>query len=174
MLAYLRAVSSGALRRRWLGASVAALACALASKAMAMTLPLTLLVINVYPLRRRDRGWLALVREKLPHFVLAALAALVATWAVTRGAAWTSYETYGLPARLALTAYSFWFHATKLVWPEELSPLYEMPRASISSTRASWGRAPASSRSPPSSSPCAAASPRASPRGRTPSWCSPP
>ncbi|MET0852304.1 MAG: tetratricopeptide repeat protein [Candidatus Rokuibacteriota bacterium] len=127
VLAYLRAVSSGARRRRWLGVSVAALACALASKAMAMTLPLTLLVIDVYPLRRRDRGWLALVREKLPHFVLAALAALVATWAVTRGAAWTSYETYGLPARLALTAYSFWFHAAKLVWPEGLSPLYEMP-----------------------------------------------
>jgi protein O-mannosyl-transferase len=128
MLAYLQ----GATRRhtltgRWLVASLLAFAAALGSKAIAMTLPATLLVLDVYPLRRHRLGWPALVREKLGHFALAAVGAGVATWAVTRGAGWTSYDAYGLDARLAMTGYSFWFYPWKLVWPERLSPLYELP-----------------------------------------------
>jgi Flp pilus assembly protein TadD len=128
VLAYLR----GAARQhtptgRWLVASLVAFAAALGSKAIAMTLPLTLLVLDVYPLRRHHLGWPALVREKLGHFALAAVGAGVASWAVTRGAGWTSYDTYGLEARLAMTGYSFWFYPWKLIWPERLSPLYELP-----------------------------------------------
>ena len=115
------------LSGRWLAASLVAFAAALGSKAIAMTLPITLLLLDIYPLRRLDLGWPALVREKLGHFALAAVAAGVASWAVTRGAGWTSYETYGLEARLAMTGYSFWFYPWKLIWPEKLSPLYELP-----------------------------------------------
>jgi Flp pilus assembly protein TadD len=128
VLAYLRgATPQHPLRGRWLAASLAAFAAALGSKAIAMTLPLTLLVLDVYPLRRLRLGWPALVQEKVGHFALAAVGAGVASWAVTRGAGWTSYEAYGLEARLAMTGYSFWFYPWKLVWPERLSPLYELP-----------------------------------------------
>lgn len=128
VLAYLRgATREHTLTGRWLVASLLAFAAALGSKAIAMTLPLTLLVLDVYPLRRLHLGWPALVREKLGHFALAAVGAGVASWAVTRGAGWTSYEAYGLEARLAMTGYSFWFYPGKLVWPERLSPLYELP-----------------------------------------------
>ena len=128
LLAYLQgATRTRTLAGRWLVASLAAFAAALGSKAIAMTLPLTLLVLDVYPLRRLRLGWPALIREKLPHLALAGLGAGVASWAVTRGAGWTSYETYGLEARLAMTGYSFWFYPRKLVWPEGLSPLYELP-----------------------------------------------
>jgi len=124
---------------RWLAASLLAFAAALASKAMAMTLPLTLLVLDVYPLRRVRLGWPALIREKLGHFALAAVAALVASWAVTRGAGWTSYDDYGIGARLAMTGYSFWFYPWKLVWPENLSPLYELPaRIGLLDPRFAW------------------------------------
>ena len=115
------------LSGRWLAASLAAFAAALGSKAIAMTLPVTLLLLDVYPLRRGRLGWPVLVREKLGHFGLAGVGAAVASWAVTRGAGWTSYETYGLEARLAMTGYSFWFYPWKLIWPEKLSPLYELP-----------------------------------------------
>jgi Tfp pilus assembly protein PilF len=128
VLAYLRgATREGTLSGRWLAASLAAFAAALGSKAIAMTLPVTLLVLDVYPLRRLRLGWPALVREKLGHFALGAVGAAVASWAVTRGAGWTSYDTYGLEARLALTGYSFWFYPWRLIWPERLSPLYELP-----------------------------------------------
>jgi Flp pilus assembly protein TadD len=128
VLAYLQgATRKHTLTGRWLVASLVAFAAALGSKAIAMTLPLTLLVLDVYPLRRHRLGWPALVREKLGHFALAAVGAGVASWAVTRGAGWTSYDAYGLEARLAMTGYSFWFYPWKLIWPERLSPLYELP-----------------------------------------------
>jgi len=140
VLAYLQgATRDRTLTRRWLAASLLAFAAALVSKAMAMTLPLTLLVLDVYPLRRHRLGWLALVREKLGYFALAGVGALVASWAVTRGAGWTSYESYGIGARLAMTGYSFWFYPWKLVWPEKLSPLYELPaRIDLLDGRFAW------------------------------------
>ena len=128
VLAYVRGVTQErTLSGRWLVASLAAFTAALGSKAMAMTLPATLLVLDVYPLRRLRLGWPALIREKLGHFALGAVGAVVASWAVTRGAGWTSYAVQGLEARLAMTGYSFWFYPWKLVWPENLSPLYELP-----------------------------------------------
>jgi Flp pilus assembly protein TadD len=128
VLAYLQgATRDRALTSPWLAASLLAFAAALASKAMTMTLPLTLLVLDVYPLRRLRLGWPTLIREKLGHFALAAVGALVASWAVTRGAGWTSYGEYGIGARLTMTGYSFWFYPWKLVWPQRLSPLYELP-----------------------------------------------
>ena len=140
ILAYLQGVARDrALSGRWLAASLLAFAAALGSKAMAMTLPLTLLVLDVYPLRRVRLGWWPLIREKVGHVALAAVGALVASWAVTRGAGWTSYDDYGIGARLAMTGYSFWFYPWKLVWPENLSPLYELPaRISLLDARFLW------------------------------------
>jgi tetratricopeptide (TPR) repeat protein len=128
VLAYLRgAARERALSGWWLAVSLAAFVAALGSKAMAMTLPVTLLVLDAYPLRRLHLGWPTLVREKLGHVAVAVVGAVVAMWAVTRGAGWTSYEVYGPEARLAMTGYSFWFYPWKLVWPVRLSPLYELP-----------------------------------------------
>ena len=128
VLAYLRAVEPGpGLSRGWRAASLAAFVAALASKGMAMTLPLSLLVVDAHPLGRARLGWRRLVTDKLPYLVLAAAGAAVAVWAVTRGAAWTRYDAYPLGARLVMTAYGFWFYPAKMVWPEGLSPLYELP-----------------------------------------------
>ena len=58
VLAYLRGVEGGgAIRSGWRAASLLAFGAALLSKAMAMTLPATLLLLDLYPLRRQDRGW---------------------------------------------------------------------------------------------------------------------
>jgi len=46
---------------------------------------------------------------------------------VRMGAVVTPYSEYGVPARLAMTAYSFWFYPWKWLWPVGLSPLYELP-----------------------------------------------
>lgn len=128
VLAYLRGVTpERTLAGGWLVASCAAFAAALGSKAIAMTLPVTLLVLDAYPLRRLGLGWPALLREKLGHMALGVVGAVVAIWAVTRGAGWTSYDAYGLDARLVMFGYSFWFYPWKLIWPERLSPLYELP-----------------------------------------------
>ena len=129
VLAYLRAAGSAAGRPRtgWLGASLVAFAAALLSKGMAMTLPITLLILDAYPLRRRRPEWPRVLLEKLPYGVLALAGAVVAAWARGRGSEFTDYTGYGIAARIGLFAYSVCFYPLKLVWPADLSPLYEVP-----------------------------------------------
>src|SRR5262249_49812564 len=128
VLAYLRAARADALRWRWAGVvSLVAFAAALLSKGMALTLPVTLLILDVYPLRRwRGRRWSAL-REKIPYAVVAVLGAVVVVLARTRGAQWSDLADYGLGARLAFAAYSLWFSPASAIWPIGLTPLYEVP-----------------------------------------------
>jgi Flp pilus assembly protein TadD len=128
VLAYLRGVDGGgAISRRWWGLSLAAFAAALAAKAIAMTLPVTLLLLDVYPLCRRALGVRALGLEKAPYAVVAAAAAVVALLARQQGGNITEYGTYGVEARVALAAYTFWFYPWKFAWPTNLSPMYELP-----------------------------------------------
>ncbi|HUG36194.1 MAG TPA: hypothetical protein VML54_04545, partial [Candidatus Limnocylindrales bacterium] len=126
--AYLKAVEDDRLAAGWRLASLGAFAAALLAKGLTMTLPLTLLVLDAYPLRRWPRiGWAGLIREKAPYFALSTLGALAALWAVAAEARWTSYAEKGPLARLAMVGYSVWFYPWKLLWPTELSPLYEIP-----------------------------------------------
>jgi len=128
-LAYIRfarAEDAGA-RVRFRLASVGAFAAALLSKEIAMTLPLSLLLLDAYPLRRWTRGPRALIVEKAPWVLLAAAGAALAVFARGQGASWTSYAEHGLVTRVALAAYSLAFYPLKFVWPSALSPLYELP-----------------------------------------------
>jgi hypothetical protein len=112
---------------RWMWLSAGALALGFASKAMVMTLPLTLLVLDAYPLRRTGLGWRRLVWEKLPHLAVAAAGALVALWAHASGVRIRDLAQYGIEARVGMVAYSFWIYPWRTLWPVGLSPLYELP-----------------------------------------------
>jgi protein O-mannosyl-transferase len=129
VLAYLRGSDGGKrIAGKWQILSLVALVAALLSKAMAMTLPLTLLLLDIYPLGRwRRLGWKAVLREKIPHATVAGIGAMVAVIAVSWGAAWTGYDVYGPGARSAMVSYSLWFYPSRLAWPVGLSPLYELP-----------------------------------------------
>jgi Flp pilus assembly protein TadD len=133
VLGYLRAVEPSALRWRWWGiASLTAFAAALLSKGMVMSLPVTLLILDVYPLRRWRGRWRSALGEKIPYTVVAMLGAVVVLVARARGAELSSFADYGLDARLAFVAHSLWFYPSSLIWPAGLSPLYEAPvRASV-------------------------------------------
>ena len=129
---YLRAVEQGrqgGLDGRWRAVSLGLFAAALMSKASTMMLPAALLVLDVYPLRRRRQGvgWGALVREKLGYLVLAGAGAVVALVAVRQGALVTGYGEYGVGARAVMTVYSLFFYPWKFLWPVDLSPMYELP-----------------------------------------------
>ena len=135
VLAYLRGVAGAAvIERRWWGLSLAAFAAALSSKSIAMTLPLSLLLLDVYPLRR-GQSWRVLIWEKLPYAALAAAAGTVTFLARQETGNITGYAQYGPGARLALGAYAWWFSLWKFLWPSGLSPMYELPpRVDITQT----------------------------------------
>jgi len=121
-----------AVRLRWYAASLGFFGCALLSKALAVGLPVVLLVLDVYPLRRlggtpRDGPHRDVVKEvwleKIPYVVMAMVAAGLAM-AATPASAKASLETLSLGSRALVAAYGLAFYLVKTVVPVGLSPLY--------------------------------------------------
>ena len=139
ILAYLRACeaqsASARGRRLWYGAAVAAFAISLLSKSMAVSLPVVLLLLDIYPLRRLtlDRAILKeprqrlVLAEKIPFVILSAAAAVAAVVAVRRGALLAPMSELGIVERVTLATFSLAFYLWKMLAPVNLSPLYEMP-----------------------------------------------
>lgn len=128
LLAWLNALEGPpATRRRWYAGSLVLFACALLSKSLAVGLPVVLVVLDVYPLRRLGgaRGWRvrSVWLEKAPYLVLAAAAAVVAI-AATPASAKAPLEAFGLGARALVAVYGLVFYLVKTVLPLGLSPLY--------------------------------------------------
>jgi Flp pilus assembly protein TadD len=133
LLTYLRAVGAeGARRRRLLALSVAAFALAMLAKSIVMTLPLLLVVVDWFPLRRlqplrwsRDNAHVLL--EKVPFLVVGLAGGAVSYWAVAHNDYFTATTKYPLLSRIAMALYSVVFYISKTVLPIDLSPLYELP-----------------------------------------------
>ncbi len=135
-LAYVRARAPGRspasgdpARRRLYLTSLALYALSLGSRAIGVTLPLMLLVLDAYPLRRfagdaaeRRRAWL----DKLPYVVLAIPIAVIAPLAQAETGASVSLQALGLGARVAQAFYGLVFYLWKTILPSGLSPIYDI------------------------------------------------
>lgn len=100
---------------------------ALLAKGMALTMPLALLALDYYPLRRfgpRGEGLGRALREKIPFFVLSGVFALIGL-AVQSRVRW-SWVQHDLFSRLAQAFYSLAFYVRKTFWPSGLLPMYEL------------------------------------------------
>ena len=106
-------------RARWF--SVALFALALLAKEFVFTLPVVLIILDLYPLGRR--AW----REKIPLFVLAAMGAGVAMAASAQSGLAPSLAEYGLGQRIAQCFYGLAFYLRKTLVPTGLSPIYSIP-----------------------------------------------
>lgn len=141
LLTYLRMYdekqAGGGTGRKWYLLSISCFALSLLSKPAASTLPIVLLVLDVYPLGRlnvaqdvpsgRSRARVALVVEKIPYAVLS-LAAVVAAFIAKQPEAMIPFAEHGLSARAAQSAYGLCFYLWKTVAPFQLSPLYLLQR----------------------------------------------
>lgn len=132
----------GWARRRKRGAyalSLVLFALGLASKPMLVTLPLLLLLLDVWPLDRYrspategEPGPARLrLLEKLPFFVLAAASAAVTLVAQRAGGAMGSLEAYPLAGRAATAAISLGAYLGSAFAPIGLSPIYSYPRGGV-------------------------------------------
>lgn len=118
-------------RRTWHLVSVLCLVLSLLSKAWGMTLPLVLLALDLFPLRRDASTWQRrkeLVLEKVPYIAAAAIAAGLALFGQYKGAEMAALGEHGPVARLAQAAYGLCFYLSKTVFPVRLSPLYVLER----------------------------------------------
>src|SRR3989454_6744454 len=140
VLMYLKACDEGGRRRRWLlAASIGLYGLALVSKGSVIVLPLVLVVLDIYPLRRLSGRWQewtaaparAVWLEKIPFLVLGIAGSAVTYYAQNANSFITPLARYPLSARPAMVFYSLWFYLEKTVVPQGLSPLYELPRRVI-------------------------------------------
>jgi tetratricopeptide (TPR) repeat protein len=121
----------------------------LLAKAVGMTAPLVLLVLDVYPLRQigpwsRGAKRAATARvavEKLVWLVPAALAAGAALWAQREAGALRTFAQLGLDVRVAQAFHgiAFYLEQTLLPWP--LLPLYEQDPHPVALSVANIGAA---------------------------------
>jgi hypothetical protein len=123
--AYAAYASRPSARRHVLVA--AAFAGSLMAKAMWVTLPFLLLLLDAWPLARRER-WRRLVLEKVPLLALSAAASVVAV--VAQGDALRGGEI-GLGLRLGNAAVSYVRYLAKTFWPVGLALPYPHPGASL-------------------------------------------
>jgi hypothetical protein len=137
VLAYLRAQGpneDGAARRSWsrtLLPSFLFFVAALLCKAVAVSLPAFLLVLDVYPLARLggERGWWGhgtrrVWTEKIPFFIVAAVGVAAAIWAKQEAGSLASMSDAGWISRIARSSYAIWFYLVKTVAPTSLRVLY--------------------------------------------------
>jgi protein O-mannosyl-transferase len=103
----------------------------LLSKPMLVTVPIILLLLDFWPLKRFAIDDLRftigrLVREKIPFFALSIIAGIVTLLAQRAGGGWTPAESRFFP-RLGNVAVGYWNYIEKLLWPQNLSFLYLRP-----------------------------------------------
>lgn len=106
---------------------VGAVLAALASKAMAVSVPVVLLLLDRWPLRRTDSLGRR-VFEKLPLFAMSALAAVAAIWAQDAGGALSSVEAWPWSHRLATSVVGYGAYLVDSFWPTGLAVFYPHPR----------------------------------------------
>jgi len=128
LIAWLRSAEPGGTRR-WYWTAVALFVAALLSKAVVMTMPAIILLLNVYPLRR-VRSWreafgapgARMWGDVAPFALLSAGTAVLSLIALHPPA------QLGVTGKVAVSAWSFAYYLGKTLVPTALSPLHEMPK----------------------------------------------
>jgi tetratricopeptide (TPR) repeat protein len=129
--------AKGTRRAYWL--TLVSFALGLMTKPMLVTLPVTLLLLDAWPLQRLAparpeecrawtswiRRWWPLVREKIPFFALAGAAGLVAVFA--EGAAVASLEAIPAWTRAANALVGGGTYLVRTIWPAGLTVFYPLP-----------------------------------------------
>src|ERR1043166_283977 len=133
LLCYLKATAS--VGWGWMAGSVSCYGLSILSKALTVPLPLGLLVLDVYPLRRLNgdpRTWVErenrrTLWEKVPFLLLAVPVAIVAVLAKQSTGAVNLSAKISWVDRLMQSLYGLAFYLWKTIIPLGLSPLYERP-----------------------------------------------
>jgi len=120
---YLQSKASTSTGKHWLAVSLGLYLLSLLSKAGGITLPIVLLILDVYPLRRRLTR--ALLVEKAVYLIPAIVFASAAIWAQRQAGALRTFEEHPFSLRVAQAAYGVMFYLGKTLWPADLVPLYE-------------------------------------------------
>ncbi len=131
---YVEAIRSGDSKFKvWYGAALGMFVCGLMSKAMLVTLPFVLLLLDYWPLKRISDLRFAisdlkpLLLEKIPFFILALGASAVTFVVQKQGGAVKTVEYLPLGARIGNALISYCRYLGKTIWPTDLAVFYPHP-----------------------------------------------
>lgn len=124
ILAYLRYLSDSRKKNTYYILSIILFTLALMSKPMAMTLPIVLLILDFYPLKRLSIWGLI---EKIPFFILSAISTAITIYVHHTRNLLVSLEQYPLIYRLSIATHAYMFYLIKMVFPFNLAPFYPYP-----------------------------------------------
>ena len=126
---YSEATQAGNSKQKvWYGAALAMFVLGLMSKAMLVTMPFVLLLLDYWPLGRfKFYGVWRLVKEKIPFFALAMAASVLTFMAQKQGGAVIDVEKLTLGARLGNALISYCRYLGKTFWPMDLAVYYPHP-----------------------------------------------
>jgi tetratricopeptide (TPR) repeat protein len=138
LIMYLRSVRVGQSPIAHRGAYIASIALLLLSclsKAWGMTFFAIALVLDWYPLGRvslSPRTWFTgrtvmVALQKVPYVIIGIGTAIMAGVAQHEGAAAKTLAAWGIRERVVQSLYGLWFYARSTVYPNELSPFYQLP-----------------------------------------------
>jgi len=96
---------------------------ALMSKPTSTPIPLVLLLLDFWPLRRMSKS---AVVEKVPFFLIAAVSVVV-TIVSQRHLKFSKFNAFTIGQTLLLICHNLIFYPSKMVWPMHLSSLYPFP-----------------------------------------------
>jgi Flp pilus assembly protein TadD len=108
-------------------ATAGVFAAGLLAKPMLVTLPVVLLLVDMWPLERRALGARRLLLEKAPLLALALVSSILTVVAQHRGGAVGRLLEFPLSHRLANAAVTTIAYLQKAVWPASLSVHYPYP-----------------------------------------------
>ncbi len=132
LFAYAKFVESSRVRdsksKVWYAVALAMFGFGLMSKAMLVTMPCVLLLLDYWPLERfkPGRAW-QLVVEKIPFFALAAVAGVVTFVVQKQGGAVKTLENLPIEARAGNALISYCRYLGKMFWPTDLAVFYPHP-----------------------------------------------
>lgn len=92
-------------------------------KPMLVTLPVVFLLLDYWPLQRKE-SLIKLLAEKIPFAVLSLAAGLITIWAQQKG---ESVGAQALPLRLENAADSYLTYSVQMFWPARLAVFYPFP-----------------------------------------------
>jgi tetratricopeptide (TPR) repeat protein len=129
--AYLRYVRQSKIRRYLL--IVLFFTLGLMSKAMLVTLPFVLLLLDYWPLERFGKQKIScLILEKVPLFVLSAASSVITFLAQRTGGAVAQVAELGIKFRIYNAINSYVKYIEKMFWPSRLAVFYPHPGENIS------------------------------------------
>jgi tetratricopeptide (TPR) repeat protein len=98
----------------------------LLTKPMLVTLPVTLLLLDIWPLARRDRGLAWLAAEKLPLLALSLVVSAVTIWTQHGAGAVPGLAVRSLGDRIATALVNYGLYLGKLAAPLNLAVFYPL------------------------------------------------